>query len=180
MKTNRSAILHFWQNGERSPAAISRMTKIKQQGTIEDRPRQGRPRKISSTDNTLNTLKDLSAIICFGISWTVPISFEFYKIILFLMRKINLADDGDYRWTMIQSIEVDWPSNSLDVNPVENLWAIIERRIEKRKPGNIEELNNFLHEEWNNIDTNLLSHLVNSMKTRCLALIESKGERINY
>ena len=96
------------------------------------------------------------------------------------MRKINLADDGDYRWTMIQSIEVDWPSNSLDVNPVENLWAIIERRIEKRKPGNIEELNNFLHEEWNNIDINLLSHLVNSMKTRCLALIESKGERINY
>ena len=51
MKTNRSAILHFWQNGERSPAAISRMTKIKQQGTIEDRPRQGRPRKISGTDN---------------------------------------------------------------------------------------------------------------------------------
>jgi len=75
---------------------------------------------------------------------------------------------------------IDWPSNSLDVNPVENLWAIIERRIEKRKPGNIEELNNFLHEEWNNIDINLLSHLVNSMKTRCLALIESKGERINY
>ena len=39
---------------------------------------------------------------------------------------------------------------------MENLWAIIERRIEKRKPGNIEELNNFLHEEWNNIDINLL------------------------
>jgi len=75
---------------------------------------------------------------------------------------------------------IDWSSNSLDINPVENLWAIIERRIEKRKPGNIEELNNFLHEEWNNIDINLLSHLVNSMKTRCLALIESKGERINY
>ena len=48
MKTKRSVILHFWQNGERSPAAISRMTKIsirtinynikkiKQQGTIED------------------------------------------------------------------------------------------------------------------------------------------------
>ena len=63
METNRSAILHFWQNGERSPAAISRMTKIsiqtgnynikkiKEQGTIEDRPRKGRPRKITGTDN---------------------------------------------------------------------------------------------------------------------------------
>jgi len=53
MKTKRSAILHFWQNGERSPAVISCMPKIsiptvnynikkiKEQGTIEDRPRQG-------------------------------------------------------------------------------------------------------------------------------------------
>ena len=55
-----------------------------------------------------SVLKDLSAVIRFGISWTVPISFEFYKIILFLMRKINLAGDGDYRWTMIQSVEVEW------------------------------------------------------------------------
>ena len=31
---------------------------------------------------------------------------------------------------------IDWPSNSPDVNPVENLWAIIKRRIEKRKPEN--------------------------------------------
>jgi len=38
---------------------------------------------------------------------------------------------------------IDWPSNSLDVNPVENLWAIIKRRIEKRKPENLEQLNTF-------------------------------------
>ena len=75
---------------------------------------------------------------------------------------------------------IDWPSNSPDANPVENLWSIIKRRVEKRRPANLEELNNFLHEEWNNIDTSLLSCLINSMKTRCLALIESKGERINY
>ena len=63
MKTKRSAILHFWQNGERSPAVISCMPKIsiptvnynikkiKEQGTIEDPSRQGRPRKITGTDN---------------------------------------------------------------------------------------------------------------------------------
>ena len=44
VKTRRSAILHFWDNGQRPPAAISRITKtpkynimmINQQGTIED------------------------------------------------------------------------------------------------------------------------------------------------
>ena len=45
-----------------------------------------------------------------------------------------------------------WPSNSLDGNPVENLWSIIRRRVEKRKPTNLEEFNKFLHEEWIKID----------------------------
>ena len=59
MKTKRSTILHYWNNGHRSPAAIARMTKIpvgtikyniakiKEQGTIEDRPSSGRPCKIN-------------------------------------------------------------------------------------------------------------------------------------
>ena len=54
MKTRCSAILHFWNNGQRSPAAVSRITKtpqsnitkIKQQDTIEDRPGNGRLRAI--------------------------------------------------------------------------------------------------------------------------------------
>ena len=63
MKTKHSAILHFWNNGYRSPATISPITKtplrtvkynitrIKQQGTTEDRPREGRSRKITASDS---------------------------------------------------------------------------------------------------------------------------------
>ena len=75
---------------------------------------------------------------------------------------------------------IDWPSNSRDANPVENLWSIIKRRVEKRKPTNLEELNKFFHEECVNIDVVVLNHLIDSMKSRCLKLIKSKGERINY
>ena len=75
---------------------------------------------------------------------------------------------------------IDWPSNILDANPVENLWSIMKRRVEKRKPTNLEELNKFLHEEWINIDVVVLNHLIDSMKSRCLELIKPKGERINY
>src|ERR1700722_18470670 len=67
---------------------------------------------------------------------------------------------------------IDWPSNSPDVNPVENLWSIIKRRVEKQKPKNLEELDKFLHDEWDKTDTVVLNHLVKSMKSRCLALIK--------
>ncbi|CAF2242547.1 unnamed protein product [Rotaria magnacalcarata] len=58
MKTKRSTILHYWNNSHRSPATIARITKIpirtvkynivkiKNQGTIKDRPR-----KITANDD---------------------------------------------------------------------------------------------------------------------------------
>src|SRR6266542_4476981 len=32
---------------------------------------------------------------------------------------------------------IDWPSNSLDLNPIENMWTIIKNNVEKRMPQNI-------------------------------------------
>ncbi|CAF1540052.1 unnamed protein product, partial [Adineta ricciae] len=75
---------------------------------------------------------------------------------------------------------IDWPSNSPDLNPIENLWSILKRRVEKRRPSNINELDQFLHEEWENIDLKIVNNLVQSMKSRCLAIIDSKGKRIDY
>jgi hypothetical protein len=75
---------------------------------------------------------------------------------------------------------IDWLSNSPDVNSIENLWSILERRIEKRWPSNIDELERFLCEEWKQVADSVLSNLIGSIETRCLALLDSKGERINY
>lgn len=75
---------------------------------------------------------------------------------------------------------INWPSNSPDVNPMENLWAILKRRVEKRRPRNLEELEKFFHEEWQREDSSVINHLVSSMRRRCLALISAQGERINY
>src|SRR5256885_4326802 len=43
---------------------------------------------------------------------------------------------------------IDWPSNSPDLNPIENLWAIVKRNIEQRRPKNLEDLEMFMVEEW--------------------------------
>jgi transposase len=75
---------------------------------------------------------------------------------------------------------LEWPSNSPDVNPVENLWSIVKRNVEKRKPSNIDELELFLVEEFKNIDIDTVKNCIMSMKNRCLSLIDCKGERIKY
>src|SRR6185312_9551355 len=52
---------------------------------------------------------------------------------------------------------LDWPSNSPDLNPIENLWNIVKTNVERRKPGNFKELEQFMTEEWDNIPNSILS-----------------------
>jgi len=75
---------------------------------------------------------------------------------------------------------MDWPSNSPDLNPIENLWAIVKRKVELRRPKNLSELELFLKEEWENIPNSTLINLVNSMPRRCRDVIEKNGDRISY
>ena len=37
-----------------------------------------------------------------------------------------------------------------------------------------------MNEEWNNIEKSVITNMIDSMKKRCLMVIESDGERIKY
>lgn len=79
------------------------------------------------------------------------------------------------------SIDVmDWPSNSPDLNPIENLWAILKRRVEKRAPQTTQNLKDYVCEEWEKIDPNIIHNLVSSMDKRCNEVIAKNGEAIDY
>ena len=75
---------------------------------------------------------------------------------------------------------MDWPSNSPDLNPIENLWGIVKHHVEKRMPSNISELEQYMVEEWENIPNEFLTNLISSMRDRCQQVIDNNGERINY
>ena len=75
---------------------------------------------------------------------------------------------------------IDFPPYSPDLNPIENLWAYLKRRIELRCPSNITELRQMLVEEWELIDRHYLICLAHNMIDRCRAVISCRGFKTKY
>lgn len=75
---------------------------------------------------------------------------------------------------------LDWPSNSPDLNPMENLWNQVKTNVEKRMPRNLGELESYMKEEWGLISNKTLNNLIKSMKNRCREVIRKNGDHINY
>ena len=87
---------------------------------------------------------------------------------LFLLNKL-FADDG---W--IQN-----PPNSPDLAyPIEDIWGIIKPRVKRRQPKTIEELKNFLLEEWNSVPKEMIKNLCRNWLERVKKVLELNGGRI--
>lgn len=75
---------------------------------------------------------------------------------------------------------LDWPSQSPDLNPIENLWEILDREVRKKNPSNLTELEQILKSEWEKIPLDITTSLVDSMPSRLQAVIENKGYATKY
>ena len=73
-----------------------------------------------------------------------------------------------------------WPSQSPDLNPIENLWYKLNSNCIDQKCKNEKELFKVLKEAWNNLDENYLKNLIDSMPRRIEAVIKSKGYPTKY
>ena len=72
-----------------------------------------------------------------------------------------------------------WPSNSPDLNPIENLWSIMQTELDKRKPAtNLTQLGKYLENIWNGISPSILENLVDGMPGRINSCIKLNGEYI--
>ena len=82
-----------------------------------------------------------------------------------------------------KKIEVmDWPANSADLNPIENLWSLIKYKIIKSKPQIKRELIENFIKLWNEhfSDPTTIQNLIQSMPKRCKEVIKNKGNVIDY
>ena len=74
----------------------------------------------------------------------------------------------------------DWPGNSPDHNPIENLWGNVKRKMQTARPNNAEELKSTIRATWALRTPEQCPQLIDSMP-RCInAVIETKGVPAKY
>lgn len=88
------------------------------------------------------------------------------------------------QWIQNAHIEsLPWPSNSPDINPIENIWGVIVKRLYRRNfmPQNSEELWQCIQEVWEelSLEENFITRFM-TMGRRLQAVIDADGDCTKY
>ena len=73
-----------------------------------------------------------------------------------------------------------WPAKSPDLSPIEHLWDVLDRRVRRRSPSTLQQLERFLQQEWMAIPQIEIQTLVQSIHCRCIAVRDANGGHTRY
>ncbi len=83
---------------------------------------------------------------------------------------------GTKSWFNDHGVTVlDWPANSPDLNPIDNLWGIVKRKMRDTRPNNADDLKATVKETWASIPPQQSHKLITSMPRRIEAVIKAKS-----
>ena len=84
-------------------------------------------------------------------------------------------------WLTKKKLKVlEWPSQSLDLSPIEMLWFDLKRSLHARKPSNLKELRKFCDEEWAKISPDRCQRLITEYSKRLVPVTAAKGGPNKY
>jgi len=83
---------------------------------------------------------------------------------------------------------LSWPSYSPDLNPIENVWAVLKKNVEKRIKKMVAQKKkiaqnifiDIITDEWDSLEKDVIVNSISSMKNRIQACIEAEGGHTKY
>ena len=72
------------------------------------------------------------------------------------------------------------PARSPDLNPIEDIWTVLDRKLTKEAVTSAEDLREILKELFNGLTVSNRSKLFDSIRRRCTLCIKNRGDHIPY
>ena len=75
----------------------------------------------------------------------------------------------------------DWPPMSPDLSPIENAWALLDRKVAALQPTTLDELIGAAQRAWKELSqAGMGKRLVESVPRRLEEVVQTKGDRTKY
>ena len=106
-----------------------------------------------------------------------------------MKNSVILQFDNDPKHRSLKALEfykennikiIDWPSNSPDLNPIENIWAIIKNKLCRQEFDNINKLRKRVEKEWDCLTKKNLQIYSNSTNNRIESSLLLSGKIAKY
>lgn len=75
---------------------------------------------------------------------------------------------------------LEWPPQSPDMNPIEQVWAFIKRELSKYGKMNKNDLKIKIMEIWKSLTPEFIKNYTRSFNKRCKAVYDANGKHTNY